>query len=63
MIFSLQSLKAWVALAGALVTAVIATLDVVPQWLAIVSAVLTAAATWLVRNADPEDPYLPDEDE
>jgi ABC-type nickel/cobalt efflux system permease component RcnA len=54
-VFSLESAKAWVALLGAIVTAVIATVDVVPQWLTVVSAVLTAVGVWLTRNGSPDD--------
>lgn len=55
-VFSLQSAKAWVAFVGAILTAVVGTLDVVPKWLMIVTVALTAAGTWLTANAPAPEP-------
>lgn len=55
-VFSLQSAKMWVAFLGAVLTAVVGVLEVVPDWLLIVTVALTAAGTWLAANAPaPED--------
>ena len=54
-VFSLKSAKAWVAFVGAILTAVVASLDAVPKWLTVVTVAVTAASVWLTKNAK-EDP-------
>ena len=51
-VFSLQSAKAWVAFVGAVLTAIVASLDAVPKWLTVVTVAVTAAGVWLTRNAE-----------
>lgn len=52
-----ETLKAWAALAGSILTALSATTDVLPEkarpWVAIGLAVCTAVATWAVPNKPP----------
>jgi hypothetical protein len=48
----LASAKAYAALLGAVLTAVIASAPSAPTWLIIASAVCTAVATYAVPNAD-----------
>ena len=45
--------KAWVGLLGAVVAAILATLDDAPRWLTVASAALTAAGVYLTPNTDP----------
>jgi hypothetical protein len=49
----LVNAKAYAALVGSVLTAVIAGLTNVPTWLTIVAAVCTAVATWAVPNTAP----------
>lgn len=48
----LASAKAYAALLGAVLTAIIASSPSVPNWVAIVAAACTAVATYAVPNAD-----------
>lgn len=50
----LTNAKAYAALAGAVLTAVIAGSDSAPSWLTIAAAVATAIATWSIPNAEEE---------
>lgn len=50
----LRAAKFWVALAGAVVTSVIASVPVAPTWLAVLSAVLTAVGVYLTPNVVSE---------
>ena len=52
--------KFWVGVVGAVVVAVLSALPDDPQWLVVVSAVLTAVGVYLVPNAAPEtvDPAM-----
>lgn len=52
-ILTLQAAKWWVALLGAVVSSVLAVLDGPPDWLVVVSSVLTALAVYLTPNAAP----------
>jgi len=54
-ILTLQAAKWWVALLGAVVSSVLAVLDGPPDWLVVVSSVLTALAVYLTPNAAPHD--------
>jgi hypothetical protein len=47
--------KAYAALVGTALTAVISSLDTVPVWLKVASAVATAVATWKIPNADASE--------
>lgn len=46
----LANLKAYCALLGSVLTAIIATATSVPGWVPIVAAVCTAVATWAAPN-------------
>jgi hypothetical protein len=52
---TLQAAKWWVALAGAVVTSVLAVLDGPPQWLVVVSSVLTAVGVYVTPNQPASD--------
>ena len=52
---TLEAAKFWVALAGGLVTAVLGVLPDDPQWLVVLSAVLTALAVYAVPNRESTD--------
>lgn len=58
---AMETLKAWAALVGSILTALSASTDVLPYnwkpWVALVLAIATAIATWAVPNkpADPQD--------
>lgn len=51
----LVNAKAYAALVGTALTAVVASLDTVPVWLKVASAVATAVATWKIPNADASE--------
>lgn len=52
-----ETMKAWAALVGSVLTALSATTDVLPDqakpWVAIALAVCTAVATWVIPNKPP----------
>ena len=49
-IVTLKAAKFWIALFGAVVTSIIATVPDAPAWLAATSAVLTAVGVYLTPN-------------
>jgi len=66
----LGTAKAYAALIGAVLTAVVGTMDAAPQWLTVAVAVCTAVATYTVPNfdliedeSDPDNPVIVDLDE
>ena len=50
----LANAKAYAALVGSVLTAVLATSTDLPAWVSVVAAVCTAIATWSVPNADAD---------
>ena len=58
----LDNAKAYAALIGSVLTAVLATSTDAPQWLAIVAAVCTAIATWAVPNVTKPTASLPQDE-
>lgn len=54
-----RTAKAWAALLGGIVTAVLAAMPNDPEWLVIVAAVLTSVAVWAVPNAQLADGGIP----
>jgi hypothetical protein len=54
-ILTLQAAKWWCALLGAVVSSALAVLDGPPDWLVVVSSVLTALVVYAVPNQSPPE--------